>query len=265
MAHDSAAGYDPAFFHKLDRIEDRHFWFRARKRAVAAAVFSLTTDLSDGYHVLELGCGNGGMLKLLQQSCPRGRVFGMDLFAEGLANARQRSSAPLVRGDVHHPPFAQSLDVVCMFDVLEHLPDDVGVLSDVCTMLAPGGRLLLTVPAHMQLWSYFDEAACHQRRYTVDTLAASIAAAGLTLEYATDFMSTIYPLVWAGRRLNGALQRFRRRRRADAAAFELTTADFRIIPGLNAALACSLSWEPSQIRRRRRLPRGTSVLAIARR
>jgi SAM-dependent methyltransferase len=259
MSQNGAGGYDPAFFAKLDALEERHFWFRARKRAVGAAIRSIVDPLPRGYNVLELGCGNGGMLRLLQQSCPAGRVFGMDLFAEALRNASTRSDCPLVRGDVHRPPFSEAFQLVCMFDVLEHLRDDVTVLADVRSMLAPGGRLLLTVPAHMSLWSYFDEAAHHVRRYDRDALAAAITSSGLVLDYATEFMCSIYPLVWLGRRVNEAF-----RRRHDV-AIDMTESDFRIVPGLNGLLDWSLSGEAEVIRRRRRIAKGTSILAIARR
>ena len=85
------SGYDPAFFAKLNKLEESHFWFRARRRAVGTLLCQLTSRFPDGYKVLELGCGNGGMLKLLKQSCPGGNVFGMDLFCEGLKYAALRS------------------------------------------------------------------------------------------------------------------------------------------------------------------------------
>src|SRR4051812_17352598 len=152
-------GYDPAFFATLDRVEDRHFWFRARRNVVGAVLRQITRTLPAGYHVCELGCGNGGMLRLLQQCSPGGQVVGMDVFAEGLRNARHRCDCPLVQGDVRLAPFRETFAVVGMFDVLEHVQEDVAILRDVRRMLAPGGRVLITVPAHMSLWSYFDDAA----------------------------------------------------------------------------------------------------------
>jgi SAM-dependent methyltransferase len=262
-------GYDPAFFAKLDRVEDRHFWFRARKRAVGTAVLDIARRFPPGYKVLELGCGNGGLLPVLQGACRAGRVFGMDLFREGLLHARHRSTCPLVQGDVLLPPFTEALHLVCMFDVLEHLDDDERVLRSVRSMLVPGGALCLTVPAHMTLWSYFDQAARHARRYSFNELRDKLRTAGFQIEYQTEFMSWIYPLVWLGRRLNN---RFRARQRLAAAArgidpamHELTEADFRIIPGVNRVLDLTLSGEADMICRRRRISLGVSLLAVARR
>ena len=255
----SAVGYDPAFFGRLDIVEDRHFWFRARKRAVGTILRQLADGFPPRYNVLELGCGNGGMLRLLQQSCPGGNVFGMDLYREGLVHAKHRSNCPLVQGDVLQPPFSEALHLVGMFDVLEHIQDDLRVLRSVRTMLAPGGALCITVPAHMSLWSYFDVAARHARRYTFDELRDKLQAAGFVVEYQTEFMSWIYPLVWMGRRMN----RYRSKVGMSDTA-ELTEADFRIVPGINRLLDRALAGEARMIENRRRISLGVSLLAVAR-
>jgi hypothetical protein len=71
-------------------------------------------------------------------------------------------------------------------------------------------------------------------------------------------MSAIFPLVWLGRRVNECVPR-----RANG-AYEMTKAEFRIVPGLNGLLDWSLSGEVEMIRNRRRITRGTSLLAVAR-
>src|SRR4030095_3337719 len=91
--------YDPAYFARLFSIEDRHFWFRARNRVIATVVAQLRTPLAPGYRVLEVGCGTGKVLKMLDGVCSDGIVTGMDLFGEGLHFARTRTSCALVQGD----------------------------------------------------------------------------------------------------------------------------------------------------------------------
>jgi ubiquinone/menaquinone biosynthesis C-methylase UbiE len=250
-------GYDPAFFDTLDAVEDRHFWFRARRRAVAAILRQVTASLPDGYRVLELGCGNGGMLRLLRDSCPGGKVVGMDLYEEGLRHARRRCDCALVRGDVRQPPFHEAFAIVGLFDVLEHVADDAAMLEHVHRLLTPAGAVILTVPAHMSLWSYFDVAAHHARRYAPCELHARLEEAGFVVEYLTQFMGAIYPLVWLGRRIKQVVGRSRD-------AVEMTQDDLRITPGLNELLGFVLAGEAEQIRHRRRLTRGTSLLALAR-
>jgi ubiquinone/menaquinone biosynthesis C-methylase UbiE len=257
----ASEGYEPALFDTLDVVEDRHFWFAARRRVVGTVLRQLTAKLSPGYHVLELGCGNGGMLRLMRECSPGGSVTGMDLYEEGLRHARRRcaeTDVSLVRGDVRQAPFREAFAVVGMFDVLEHITDDVGVLADVRRMLAPGGAILLTVPAHMTLWSYFDVAAHHARRYSPAELSEKLGRAGFVVEYVTQFMRAIYPLVWLGRRVKQAMGR-----REDAVA--MTQRELRITPGLNGLLSAALAGEAGLVRRRRRMSPGTSLLAVGRR
>jgi glycosyltransferase involved in cell wall biosynthesis len=69
-----------------------------------------------------------------------------------------------------------------------------------------GGALLLTVPAHPMLWSYFDEASRHHRRYKPDELASKLVEAGYRIEYMSQYMAGIFPMVWVGRRLAARLR-----------------------------------------------------------
>src|SRR5207302_1171821 len=109
---------------------------------------------------------------------------GMDLFADGLRFARARMpKALLVRGDALHPPFAERFEVVGMFDVLEHVDDDLGVLCALRALIKDHGRLVLTVPAGRALWSYFDEASRHVRRYEVAELRDKLTGAGFEVEF----------------------------------------------------------------------------------
>ena len=254
-----AGGYDPDFFALLDAVEDRHFWFRARARVIALLSRQITANLPKGHRILELGCGNGGMLRALANACPTAQVIGMDLFAEGLRHARRRTPCPLVQADVCRAPFSARFELIGMFDVLEHIPDDRGILRQVNNLLSPNGALLMTVPAHPELWSYFDEASQHCRRYTPEELRQKLEEAGLVVEYLTQFMGCLYPLMWLGRRLKS----IRPGRRAGDET-TMTADELRITPGLNGLLDMLLKREAGSIERRRRLSIGTSLLAIAR-
>ena len=255
-------GYDPGWFAQLQAIEDRHFWFRARNKVIAIVVSQITANLAPGYRVLEVGCGTGNVLRFLEQTCKNGVVTGIDLFAEGLQYARRRTTCQVVQADINAPPFATQFHLIGLFDVLEHLPDDMQVLRNVHTMLAPGGILLLTVPAHPSLWSYFDEGSHHCRRYRVSNLESKLNNTGYQIEYLTQYMVSIFPLLWLGRRLKSLIDR-RPSGSADRTD-ALARAELRITPVANGLLAFLLAPEARLIARRRRLPMGTSLLAIAR-
>jgi SAM-dependent methyltransferase len=256
------ASYDPRYFPLLYQVEDRHFWFRGRNLAIAAMVKRSLPDLPPGCRVLECGCGTGNVLQMLERLGDRVTVVGMDLFAEGLLYARQRTRAFLVQGDLHSPPFGVRFDLVGLFDVLEHMPDDHQVLRDLRALVADGGRLLLTVPAHPQLWSYFDEASHHCRRYKRDELLEKLHEAGYEAECVTYLMASLLAAAWLGRRL-AALLGSRPAGQA-ARADQLAARELRTLPVVNAALELLLRMEAGLLAYRGSLPWGTSLLVTAR-
>jgi SAM-dependent methyltransferase len=256
--------YDPSFFAELAKIESEHFWFRTRNQVIAALAEQITEILPDGFRVLEVGCGTGNVLRALQQACPRGIVVGMDLFAEGLAIARTRTSCPLVQGNLEQPGFGVQFDLIGAFDVVEHLSNDLQVFRSIHSMLRPGGMLLLTVPAHQSLWSYFDEVSHHCRRYEPDDLRRKLNQCGYEVEFLSEFMASIYPLFWLSRRIKSI------RYRNDSSNFAktdraLSLQELRIVPVLNGLLTFVLKQEARLIKSRFVLPFGSSLIAVARR
>ena len=260
---ESHKSYDPEFFPELATIEDRHFWFRARSRIISTLTEQITKNWPSGYRVLEVGCGTGNVLRALEQACPRGVVVGMDLFAEGLAFARKRTSCALVQGNLEQPAFGVPFDLIGAFDVIEHLSDDLQVFRALHSMLRPGGILLLTVPAHQSLWSYFDEVSHHCRRYESCELHRKLLLSGYEVEFLSEFMSIIYPLLWIVRKFG----LFHRTRNSDSADIDRvhTLEELRIVPVVNGLLTFLLMQESRFIRSRFVLPFGSSIVVAAKR
>lgn len=259
-AHES---YDPALFPLLFDVEAHHFWFRARNRALAAVLKELVDGMGNDYRVLEVGCGTGYVLSMLKSVCENGTVVGMDLFTEGLRLARRRASAVLVRGDMHSPPFGPEFNLVGLFDVLEHVHDDQQVLHLLRALLSKGGKLVITVPAHPNLWSYFDEASHHVRRYERAELERKLQETGYEIERTTYLMSMLLPLVWLRRKLAVPL-RFRRMP-SRSVINNLAARELHVTPVVNKVLYGLMSLESCLLARERNLRWGTSLLIVARR
>ena len=254
-----AGGYDPAFFDQLAQIEDQHFWFRARNRLIFKLASGFSASAERGNFVLEVGCGTGNVLRALTKAFPNDMVVGMELWFDGLRHARGRSNATLVQADIGAWPFRRQVDLIGMFDVLEHIQEDREVLLMLNKCLAPGGCLLLTVPAHPSLWSYFDEAAHHCRRYSPQDIRDKLGEAGFQVEFLSQFMACITPLVWIFRKLRG------RHRPAGAHTTRAQASDeFRLVPIVNQVLTVLLNLEASWLARGHHLPLGTSLVVVAR-
>jgi 2-polyprenyl-3-methyl-5-hydroxy-6-metoxy-1,4-benzoquinol methylase len=245
-------------FRSLISVEDRHFWFRARNQLISIFAKQLVSELAPGYRVMEMGCGDGNVLRFLEQVCGSEAITGMDLYAEGLKYARKRTACNVVQGDVSQPPFSKTFHLIGMFDVLEHVPKDTGILNDVWNLLEPNGVLLLTVPAHGHLWSYFDEVSGHCRRYERRDLRTKLEQANFIIEYLTEYMASVYPLMWLSRKVRS------RARVASGQPRDVLLEEVRVIPFVNGILSLLLSLELQWLARRKQLPFGASLFAIAR-
>ncbi len=248
---------DAHIFDAMAAAEDRHFWFRARNRVIERVVKQLSSELPRRPRALEVGSGTGNVLRVLERACPDGIVIGIELYQQGLKLARTRTACPLIRGDVFHLPVKGPFDLVGMFDVLEHLENDRLALQRLRKIVAPGGRLVLTVPAYMSLWSTFDMQAGHQRRYTPTSLEAVLGEAGFRVEYVTPFMAVLAPLMWLARRGPSSID-------DPSTIHEQTLKQFRVVPVANEIMYVMLCSEIPLISCRLRLPLGSSLLAIAR-
>jgi 2-polyprenyl-3-methyl-5-hydroxy-6-metoxy-1,4-benzoquinol methylase len=249
---EGAPGYDPHYFDALPRVENRHFWFLARREVILDAIVRSVSDWRER-PLFDIGCGTGGLLAWLHsEGIPLAGAC--DAHLQALALARSRIQAPLLLVDEGRtPPLGAGQRVLSMFDVLEHIDDDVGVLRWVHSVLEPGGHLALTVPAHPFLFDEMDRLAHHRRRYRRDELQQKLLDGGFEVKTLTHFMAPLVPLLAVTRRLRPA--------RPGAAAKD---AELRVVPVANGLLRWALRAERRWLRRRS-LPFGSSLVAIARR
>lgn len=253
--------YDQSHFSSLFPAEDKHFWFQARNQVISTVVRQLAAEYQPGYRFLEIGCGNGNVLRELEQVCTNGTVMGIDLFAEGLRYARRRVKAPLIQADIYALPFRTKFEMIGLFDVLEHLQDDNHILSHLNGLLPAGGAVLITVPAHMSLWSYADRLANHQRRYTRQSLLDKLRENGFQVSYITYFMMSILPMVWLRRKIANYM--VARSLDPQTLEQELFQNELKVRPLINDVLMFILEQESHFIQSRIRFPFGASLLAVA--
>jgi SAM-dependent methyltransferase len=130
--------------------------------------------------VLEIGCGMGALGSQLARHYD---YTGVDTDDMSRAAAEVRL-ATIGRGrivDDLHKLKGEQFDVVCAFEVLEHIEDDVNALQEWGDFARQGGHLLLSVPAHQRRYGKCDELVGHYRRYDADVLRATIRNAGFEL------------------------------------------------------------------------------------
>ncbi|GAK55315.1 methyltransferase type 11 [Candidatus Vecturithrix granuli] len=193
-------------YHILYQVEETHWWFVGRR--------SLILDQIARYYqgqknlvMLDIGCGCGIFMTHLT---PYGKIVGMDSSADALCFCQQRRLSHLVQGDAEMLPFfPNSFDLLTANDLLEHLDDDITSLHGFFSLLKPGGRLFVFVPAYQFLWSLQDEISHHKRRYTKRRLTHVIESAGFTIEQVTYANTLLFPVIWVGRQMLKIVRRFR--------------------------------------------------------
>lgn len=146
----------------------------------------LGLDASSGARLLELGSGQGDLSSEIARRYPEVELLGLDISESGIALAREK----VPRGTFVHQDFMQPFAVperyrgwathaVCS-EVLEHVVNPREVLENARRCLAPGARLVITVPAGPR--SAFDRHIGHRRHFTPGGLSRLLASAGLELE-----------------------------------------------------------------------------------
>lgn len=247
-------------FENLFAAESKHFWFRYRNDLIGKNISKLLHK-NINPRILELGCGNGNVLREIEKRLPSSTIIGSELYEEGLANARHRVNCELRQADIYNLPDWEPFDLIGLFDVLEHLPDAVKALKEIRKILKPGGKLIITVPASMKLWSYVDEVAGHFKRYTCQTLKTPLLEAGFKIHQNEPFMMPLFPAMWISRNLTHLKKSLGLTGNKEART--LANEEFKISPLMNFAFGSLLSLEGKFLDLGLKMPFGTSILAIA--
>lgn len=232
------------------QAEDRHWWYRGRRTVLEGVIAG--TRLPARARILDAGCGSGrNMLELARH----GTVTGIEVSETSVCLARAREVGEVVAGSVLEMPFAaDSFDLAVTLDVIEHLEDDLGALRELRRTVAPGGSLLVTVPAYPWLWSGHDEINHHHRRYTRSSLQRVAEQAGWEQVRTTYFNSLLLPAAIILRVLD----------RLSTKTTE-SSLDLWVPPApLNWLLERPLAFEAALITRGGRIPAGLSLLAVFR-
>jgi SAM-dependent methyltransferase len=242
---------DRDYERQTHQAEERHWWYRGRRTVLDGVIARL--ELPNQARVLDAGCGSGrNMIELSHL----GTVTGIELSETSVALARQRDAGEIVSGSVLEMPFPDdSFDLAVSLDVIEHLDDDLTALRELRRTVAPGGALLVTVPAYQWLWSGHDEINHHHRRYTRRSLQRVAERAGWTQVRTTYFNSLLLPVAIVLRVLD----------RVNRAKTTESSLDLWVPPApVNWLLERPLALEAALIARGGRIPAGLSLLAVFR-
>ena len=184
-------------YEQMAELDQRHWWYRARRRVLAELIRRKAPPPPNA-RLLEIGCGTGHNLEMLGQFGP---VDGLELDDQARAIAEQRLGRSVMSSPLPELSAVpeRHYDLIGAFDVIEHIDDDAAALDSIARRLRPGGKFVMTVPAHQWMWSAHDVVNHHQRRYSKSALKRLVNGSPLRLESLGYFNSLLFPVAVAER------------------------------------------------------------------
>lgn len=179
-------------YEEMYQVESRHWWFGAKHKIVRNLLARYAPPMPTYKpRVLDLGCGCGYLLHLLQGQYD---AVGMDGFPQAVEFSKRRGVHVEVGLLPDSVPFPDaSADVVLMLDVLEHLEDDYACFARAARLLRPGGLAICAVPAYPWLWTQRDVFHQHFRRYTRRAFTSLMNSGGMKSQFVSHMNSVFFP------------------------------------------------------------------------
>jgi SAM-dependent methyltransferase len=188
-----------AVFDRMAEHDQVHWWYVARRK-ILADLIRREAGLPADARILEVGCGTGHNFEMLGGF---GRLDALEVDAGARALASSRLGREI--GDAPLPELTgvpdRTYHLIALLDVLEHVDGRPESLRSIAAKLAPGGKILVTVPAYQWMWSAHDRAHHHKLRYSKKGLRRDAEAAGLKVDRIGFFNSLLFPIAAAVRLL----------------------------------------------------------------
>ena len=181
------------FYEKYAHYQIDHWWFVGRKKIILSLLSRFFGEETGSRSILDIGCGTGVMLDSLQRY---GKTVGVDMSDRALLLSNKITSTPLLQAEFTSLPFKdQSFDLVCAFDVLEHLDHDSACVQEAYRLCRPGGSVLVTVPAFQFLWGIQDVVSHHKRRYSHKEIIRLLEENGFRPVFSSYFNTLLFPII----------------------------------------------------------------------
>ncbi len=190
--------FDSGFLDALYKYENKHFWFLHRKKIINK-IFARYAKKHE--KIIEIGAGTGNITRMFLSNGYKNVCLG-EMHVNGLEYAKTYGLSELYQFDLLKTPFTGHFDIVCLFDVIEHIDNDELAIKQASHMLKKGGKIFITVPLHQWLWNNIDFNSGHKRRYSEQGIKNLLSGADLTLVHSSHFFSLILPLLFIRKLLN---------------------------------------------------------------
>lgn len=245
---------DKLYYKEYDKLEREHWWFRARLEILELFTRKLISKLKNNPKVLNAGAGTGATSVMLKKY---GNVSSLEYDKDCAEYLSEILDENVLNNSLTDLPFdQQSFDLVCAFDVIEHIENHEKAIKESNRVLSKDGYIFLTVPAFNILWSRHDDINHHFRRYRLSELERILKENGFEIEYCSYFNFFLFPLVFLFRTFSKLLPN---KKSDGSTGSDFEKFNFRF---LNKLLYTFFISESALLNREMKLPFGVSAMII---
>lgn len=179
-----------SYYRRYYALERNHWWFVVRSSLIRQCL-DIHLPVKQNLHILNIGTATGATSLMLETF---GKVVSSEYDHETCVFLREELGMAVTEASITALPFEdESFDLVCAFDVIEHVEDDNQAVQEMKRVCKKGGFIAITVPADMALWSQHDVINHHFRRYEISGVQALLSVKGLNTVYESYFNTLLYP------------------------------------------------------------------------
>ena len=197
-----------SYYKEYYELERHHWWFVAREKIITNYIKKLIQKgelPNSNLSILNVGCGPGRSSEYLSNF---GKVTSIEYDEFCCEFACQKTGLEIINGSITELPFQNDFfDLVCAFDVVEHVEDDQLAVSELKRVTKKGALVLITVPAFMSLWSHHDVINHHFRRYKLQQVTQLFEKVNDGQRvFVTYFNFFLFPLIYSIRKVSNVLK-----------------------------------------------------------
>lgn len=209
---------DKDYYTKYYNYERTHWWFRVRESILMSKIKKIA--IGKKLNILNIGCATGRSSEALSQY---GNVTSLEYDIDCCEFARKKTGLEIIHGSILELPFKENeFDLVCAFDVIEHIEEDQKGVSEMVRVCKSKGAIFVTVPAFMNLWSDHDTINHHFRRYKINEVNSLFVTKLGSLVYKSYFNSFLFPMIYGFRKLSTFKKNKNKEIKSDFESFSAT-------------------------------------------
>lgn len=244
------------YYKEYYHLERSHWWFLGRRIILESLIRRhIGSDKTGNLKILNVGVATGATTIMLRQF---GEVTSVEYDQSCCAFLKEKVGIDAIQASISDLPFEDNtFDIVCAFDVLEHVSDDQTSVKEIKRVLCEHGLCFITVPAFMFLWSTHDDVNHHYRRYTMKQLLEILKRQDLPVRFRSFFMFCIF--------LPAAAYRMVRRVIPRKSRTDVSNSDFEVMRSsrlMNRVMLALLRLENAMLTFGIKFPFGVSISIV---